>query len=621
MLFTVEDEAKFTQYKPCLQNFANAVAIVLENRQQAKLLADENVRLDRAVKERTSELEFANQQLVANEQHLRSANQQLAANEQHLRSANQQLAANEQHLRASNQQLAADEQQLRASNQQLAAHEQQLRAANQQLAASEEHLRVLFDQAADAIYVSKMNGQLLQVNEQACLAIGYTKEELLGFNVTDVDAEMNTPDAFHQFVATLSPGRPVTIESKHRRKDGSTFPVEITISCIEMPGGRNIVGIARDITVRKRAEEDLRESEEQFRSLVEQSPVAIQIFNPDGWTIQVNSAFIKLWDFSDEALQEVYEKYNILQDEQIIKLGVMSLVEKTFAGEVVLVPPLEYDTHEMMETNSYIKIEGRKRWIQPQLFPVKNKNGEILNVTLMMEDITDRKKAEQEILAKQAQLKSLASQLSVTEERERRRIATELHDQIGQSLVFSKIKLDELHQSATSSELTKALDQIRNNIGQIIQDTRSLTFELSSPILNELGLEAAVAEWLDVQIREKYSIETEFEDDGQQKPLDEDIQALMFRNVRELLVNVIKHANANKVKVSIGRVNEQIHIDVEDDGKGFDAVKVTSSAAKDTKFGLFSIRQRLEQLGGHFEIDSEPGRGSKFSMTVPLKRA
>jgi signal transduction histidine kinase len=250
-----------------------------------------------------------------------------------------------------------------------------------------------------------------------------------------------------------------------------------------------------------------------------------------------------------------------------------------------------------------------------------DKEGKPIRMLGTIQDITERKKAEEQLLDYQTKLKSLASQLSVTEERERRRIATELHDQIGQSLVFSKIKLDELHQSATSSELTKALDQIRNNIGQIIQDTRSLTFELSSPILNELGLEAAVAEWLDVQIREKYSIETEFEDDGQQKPLDEDIQALMFRNVRELLVNVIKHANANKVKVSIGRVNEQIHIDVEDDGKGFDAVKVTSSAAKDTKFGLFSIRQRLEQLGGDFEIDSEPGRGSKFSMTVPLKRA
>ncbi|MHC4537804.1 MAG: PAS domain-containing sensor histidine kinase, partial [Planctomycetota bacterium] len=234
-------------------------------------------------------------------------------------------------------------------------------------------------------------------------------------------------------------------------------------------------------------------------------------------------------------------------------------------------------------------------------------------------DITERKKAEEKLLDFQAKLKSLASQLSLTEESERRRIATELHDHIGQSLVFSKIKLDELQRSATSSKLTKALDEICNNIERVIQDTRSLTFDLSSPILNELGLEAAVAEWLDVQVRAKHGIETEFVDDGQQKPLDDDIRALLFRNVRELLVNVVKHADAHKVKVSIGRVNEHIHIDVEDDGKGFDPVKVISSGIDDTKFGLFSIRQRLEQLGGHFEVDTEERGGSKITMTAPLK--
>jgi signal transduction histidine kinase len=285
----------------------------------------------------------------------------------------------------------------------------------------------------------------------------------------------------------------------------------------------------------------------------------------------------------------------------------MDIHLKRFKGEEIP------ETYEFKFVDKY----GNSKWLE--------NNGILIEwegrpATLnFLRDVTERKKAEEKLLDYQAKLKSLASQLSVTEERERRRIATELHDQIGQTLVFSKIKLDELHQSATSGELTKALDEIRNNIGQIIQDTRTLTFDLSSPILNEIGFEMAVAEWLDVQIHEKYGIKTEFEDDGQQKPLDDDIRALLFRNVRELLVNVIKHADAHKVTVSIRRVNEQIHIDVEDDGKGFDSVKAISTGIEDTKFGLFSIRQRLEQLGGQFEIDSEPGRGSKITMTAPLK--
>jgi signal transduction histidine kinase len=142
---------------------------------------------------------------------------------------------------------------------------------------------------------------------------------------------------------------------------------------------------------------------------------------------------------------------------------------------------------------------------------------------------------------------------------------------------------------------------------------------LSYPILYELGFEAAVAEWLTDQIQEKHRIKTEFEDDGYQKPLDDDIRVLLFRNVRELLINVVKHAQANKVKVSIRRVNEHINVNVEDDGVGFDPIEVMSMATKRAEFGLFSIRERLEQLGGLIEIDSEPGRGSKITMTAPLK--
>jgi len=234
-------------------------------------------------------------------------------------------------------------------------------------------------------------------------------------------------------------------------------------------------------------------------------------------------------------------------------------------------------------------------------------------------DITERKKAEQKFIENRAKLKSLASQLTLAEERERRRIALELHDQISQSLVISKIKLEVLCKSGYGKELDKALDEVCNSLGQTIADTRSLTFDLSSPILYELGFEAAVAEWLDEQIREKYGIKTDFEDDRQPKPLGDDIRVLLFRNVRELLVNVVKHANAKNVKVSIRKVDDRICVSVEDDGEGFDPAKVVSMAAKRAEFGLFSIRQRLEQLRGHLEIKSEPGHGSRITMFAPLK--
>jgi len=237
----------------------------------------------------------------------------------------------------------------------------------------------------------------------------------------------------------------------------------------------------------------------------------------------------------------------------------------------------------------------------------------------MHTDITERKKAERKLLDYQAQLKSLASQLTLTEERERRRIATELHDRISQSMAISKIKLDGLRRSVSVRGSDQVLEEVCDLLGQAIADTRSLTSDLSSPILHELGFEAAVAAWLSEEIERKYGIATEFEKDEQPKPLDDDIKALLFRDVRELLINVVKHAHANKVKVSIRRVGRQIHIGVQDDGVGFDPVEVASKAAQEGGFGLFSIRERLEELGGHLEIKSKPGRGCKVTMMAPLK--
>ena len=129
-----------------------------------------------------------------------------------------------------------------------------------------------------------------------------------------------------------------------------------------------------------------------------------------------------------------------------------------------------------------------------------------------------RHRAEQKLLDYQRQLKALASELSLAEERERRRIATELHDHISQSLVISKMTLEQLRESEASEHIAAALDDVCNLLGQTIENSRLLTFDLSSPILNELGFETAVAEWLAEEIQRKHNIAIEFEDDGKFKP-------------------------------------------------------------------------------------------------------
>ncbi len=231
----------------------------------------------------------------------------------------------------------------------------------------------------------------------------------------------------------------------------------------------------------------------------------------------------------------------------------------------------------------------------------------------------ERKRSEQRAHEYQAQLKSLASELTLTEERERLRIASELHDRVSEFLVASKIKLDELRQSVSGRDVGKILDDICNYLGKAIAETTTLESDLSSPVLYVLGFEKAVAEWLSEEIEKKHGIETDFEDDGQPKPLDDDIRLLLFRFLRELLTNTVTHAQAKKIKVTLRTVNSQIQVCVEDNGIGFDPVKVQSLLEKRGKIGLFGIQEELQHLGGHLEIESAPGCGCKVVMTAPLK--
>lgn len=236
----------------------------------------------------------------------------------------------------------------------------------------------------------------------------------------------------------------------------------------------------------------------------------------------------------------------------------------------------------------------------------------------LRQEITERKKAEKRLLSKQKQLRSLASELSLAEERERRRIAVILHDSIGQTLALSKIKLGELRELSSSTDISAILEQIYKLIEEAIQETRSLTVELSPPVLYELGFEAAM-EWLTEHVQDKYGILCDFISDRQPKPLDEDVRVILFQATRELMLNVVKHAKASNVKVSFCRIRNQVRIIVEDDGVGFDPVKIGMRANRARRFGLFSIRERLDYHSGNLQMESNPDQGTRVTIDVPLK--
>jgi len=234
----------------------------------------------------------------------------------------------------------------------------------------------------------------------------------------------------------------------------------------------------------------------------------------------------------------------------------------------------------------------------------------------LRKEITERQAVEGTLLEHQKLLRKLTSELSLAEERMRHQIAIDIHDHIGQNLAISKIKLASLSEEPSLQECSHKIKEVCELISETILSTRSLTFELSPPVLYELGFEAAL-DWLVRQVRTKHNLSIEFESDGKSKLLSDDARIFLFQSVRELLVNIVKHAQARNIVVSARKVDNKISVHVKDDGVGFD---VSETSNNDYHFGLFSIRERLEHIGGCVQIESARGLGTDVSLVAPLKK-
>lgn len=227
-----------------------------------------------------------------------------------------------------------------------------------------------------------------------------------------------------------------------------------------------------------------------------------------------------------------------------------------------------------------------------------------------------RRRDSRALRASEAKFRRLASELSETEEKERRRMAEYVHDTIGQTLALCKIKLGSEPEGLNPEDRKAYLGEIRGLLDQLIQSTRSLTLELSPPVLYELGFEDAL-EWLTDRMQDQHNVTFEFDDDGSPKPLRGEIRVLLFHAVRELLVNVVKHAGAQRAVVRVARHDGEIRVTVEDDGRGFDASRAAGPNT-DGGFGLFNIRERMARFGGVMEIASATGCGTRVTLIAPL---
>ncbi|MFA6560704.1 MAG: PAS domain S-box protein [Verrucomicrobiia bacterium] len=415
------------------------------------------------------------------------------------------------------------------------------------------------------------------------------------------DAGVFIPQDWGEIVKVLGQGSSETIHREVVIKD-RVFEESICST----PGSDVVRIYTRDLTERKRAEAALRESEVRYRHLHESMTDAFVRVSMDGRIQETNLAYQEMMGYTDEELRRrtyidvTPERWHAFQagiiEKQVLSRGFSDVYQKEYRRKNGTIFPVELRT-----------------------FLLRDEQGGPAGMWAMVRDITERKQVEAALLEQQQRLRVLAAELAAAEQRERRRIAALLHDEVIQSLALARIQLGAVAQFQSSADSAKVVGESRKIIEQAIDNLRSLTYQLSPPILHELGLEAAL-DWLTEQFAGQYKFQCRFEDDGQPKPVDENVQTLLFVGVRELLLNVAKHARPTQAIVRAQKHDSTICIAVEDNGAGFDTAQVVR-ADRTGGFGLFNLRERLSYLGGRCEIQSEPGRGTKVVLIAPLKQA
>jgi len=384
-------------------------------------------------------------------------------------------------------------------------------------------------------------------------------------------------------------------------------PIQVTTIPYQNEKGEWLVAeVNVDITERKQAEDVLKKSEERYQKLIENANDAIISINREGMIIGFNKKAEEIFGYARE---EMMGKPSYLLAPPQVRENQKKILKRWRETGCI-------DIDGKLIEGKGLKKDGKEFPAEFSYYLLKH-YGEVIN-TAIVRDITERKIAEQRLIEYQNQLRSLASELTLAEEHERRRFATYLHDHIGQTLFGIHLKLDLLKQSLSTNDDIKPLKEVMNSIQQMIRDTRLLTFELSPPILHESNLESAL-DSLTERMHEQYGIMVTLKNDKQEKPLDDDIKIFLFQAVRELLINVVKHAHAKGVSISIQKEHTRIQIHVEDDGVGFIPSSNDFSQNQHKGFGLFSIRERLNYLGGSLEINSQPGHGTKITILSPLK--
>jgi PAS domain S-box-containing protein len=466
---------------------------------------------------------------------------------------------------------------------------------------SEENLRITLDSIGDAVIVTDAEGKITRMNPVA--------EELTGWKLADaltrkldevfVIRHEETGETVESPVAKVLREGTIVGLANHTEmisRSGTRLPIADSGAPIRDSGGEisGVVLVFRDQTTERDAERALRRSEGLMKSMIENLPFELWAKGTDGKYILQNPASVKKWG------DRIGKDSSAINVDEKVRANWEEINRRAMAGEVVR---CEWEQND--------PVDGL-RTFEEVIAPIYE-DSHVRGILGVNVDISSRKNAEQQVLKYQQQLQSLSSRLLLVEERQRRNFSQILHDHIGQNLTYLSLKLGVLRKQVQDPATLETLGETLKLVEQMSQETRSLTYELSPPLLYEIGLDAAL-EWLGEHFQGRYGLDCNFELSNDSEKLHVDARIVLFQAARELLFNVVKHAQAKSATVACVRSADRVCVTISDDGIGFDPAKSGSSDG----YGLFNVRERMEHLGGEVEIVSSPCNGTRVTLLLPV---
>jgi len=347
-------------------------------------------------------------------------------------------------------------------------------------------------------------------------------------------------------------------------------------------------------------------SEQKFGRLVELMPVAVYVCDTSGTIQSYNSRAVELWGRepkSGDTAQRYCASLRLWSPD-----GKLVPHEESKMAEVLRTGVPTHDIEVVIE-----RPDGSCITVLVNIAPLRNDKGELIGAMNCFQDITERKQAEKDLEEANRQLKILSRRRVKVQEEERRHLARELHDEIGQALTAAKINLQAAMKELDGAK-SKRIDETAAILERLLGQVRQISLDLRPPMLDDLGLIPALRSLLDQQGR-RASVAVHLSAKDMPENLDPEIQTTCFRIAQEAITNAVRHANATQIDIDLGCENGKLRMQVRDDGRGFDA---ESPQPQTAGLGLIGIKERAALVGGRAKIISSPKKGTTIEVLLPL---